>query len=83
MPSKAQSYEGEAIHLAPETTRMLIHARSASFEKDKDNIDFNQPFLNSEYAFVFNGLSPPYSTTRTSTSIHCLALQINVDTFLR
>ena len=40
----------------PETNLFLIHARSASFSKDKDNIAYNQPYTNEKYAFVFNGL---------------------------
>lgn len=34
----------------------LIHARSASFPQHKNNKEYNQPFTNSENAFVFNGL---------------------------
>ncbi len=33
----------------------LIHARSATFPQHKGNIEFNQPYLNGPYAFVFNG----------------------------
>lgn len=40
----------------PETNLFLIHARSASFNKDKDNISYNQPYTDGKYAFVFNGL---------------------------
>lgn len=34
----------------------LIHARSASFPQHKNNKEYNQPFINSKMAFVFNGL---------------------------
>jgi len=34
----------------------VIHARSASFIKDKHNIEYNQPFINQKFSFVFNGL---------------------------
>lgn len=34
----------------------LIHARSASFSQHKNNREYNQPFINSDDAFVFNGL---------------------------
>lgn len=34
----------------------LIHARSASFPQHKNNKEYNQPFINSIMAFVFNGL---------------------------
>lgn len=33
----------------------VIHARGASFPKHKDNIEYNQPFINSDMCFVFNG----------------------------
>lgn len=37
------------------TKMFAIHARSATFPQHKNNIDFNQPYLNGKYAFVFNG----------------------------
>ena len=40
----------------PKTTMFLVHARSASFSKDKGNIEFNQPYVYKNFAFVFNGL---------------------------
>lgn len=40
----------------PKTSLFLVHARSASFEKDRGVIEFNQPFIYKNYAFVFNGL---------------------------
>jgi len=33
----------------------IVHARSSTFEKDKHNIEFNQPFVKDDFAFVFNG----------------------------
>ncbi len=35
---------------------LMVHARSASFEIHKRNLEFNQPFTDGELAFVFNGL---------------------------
>ena len=40
----------------PETNLFLVHARSASFTKDKDNVEYNQPYTSDNLAFVFNGL---------------------------
>lgn len=40
----------------PRTKSLVVHARSASFPSHKGNINFNQPFISGEYAFVFNGL---------------------------
>jgi len=40
----------------PETHHFLVHARSASFTKDKDNVEYNQPYTSANLAFVFNGL---------------------------
>lgn len=55
--SIAPIWEEEKIFAsAPPTKSLLIHARSASFEKHKNNLDFNQPYLNNSYAYVFNGL---------------------------
>ena len=39
----------------PKSQIFLVHARSSTFEKDKGNIEFNQPFVDKEIAFVFNG----------------------------
>ncbi len=51
----------------PETTIFAVHARSASFPKHKNNIEYNQPFINGSKVFVFNGLlkgvTLPYQTT--------------------
>lgn len=40
----------------PETNTFAVHARSASFPQHKDYIEFNQPYISENYAFVFNGL---------------------------
>ena len=45
-----------AFESIPATRYLLLHARSASFPKDKNNIHYNQPYSNEQYAFVFNGL---------------------------
>lgn len=33
-----------------------IHARSASFPQHKNNLEYNQPYINESYSYVFNGL---------------------------
>lgn len=38
----------------PETNLLVAHARGAAF--DKTGIEFNQPFIENEVCFVFNGL---------------------------
>lgn len=45
----------ESFGSLPPSKLFLIHARGASFPKDKNNLDFNQPFLKDEQVFVFNG----------------------------
>lgn len=40
----------------PSTNLFLIHARSASFAKDKNQVGYNQPYTAADLAFVFNGL---------------------------
>ncbi|PIY68796.1 hypothetical protein COY90_04050 [Candidatus Roizmanbacteria bacterium CG_4_10_14_0_8_um_filter_39_9] len=40
----------------PETAMFAIHARSASFPQHKNNIEYNQPYINDSYSYVFNGL---------------------------
>lgn len=40
----------------PATHVYMLHARSASFTQDKNNSQFNQPYCNNTYSFVFNGL---------------------------
>ncbi len=40
----------------PKTSILAIHARSASFPDQKDIIDYNEPFVEEPYLFVFNGL---------------------------
>lgn len=39
----------------PASRIYLVHARSASFAKQKGDIEFNQPFTSRKYAYVFNG----------------------------
>lgn len=46
----------QSIELPKSTKLFLVHARSASFPQHKDNIEFNQPFINDLYSYVFNGL---------------------------
>jgi len=40
----------------PESNIFSIHARSASFPQHKNNIEYNQPYTNESYSYVFNGL---------------------------
>ncbi len=35
---------------------LLVHARSAGFPEQKGIVDYNQPFVQGQYAFVFNGM---------------------------
>ncbi len=48
----------------PESRCFCLHARSASAPGLKNDVDFNQPFIDGRYAFVFNGflegMSLPY-----------------------
>ncbi len=37
------------------TNIFAVHARSATFPEHKGNIEFNQPYVNNESIFVFNG----------------------------
>ncbi|HIH13437.1 TPA: hypothetical protein HA242_06975 [Candidatus Woesearchaeota archaeon] len=46
----------ELLSKIPSTKLFVIHARSSSFPGHKNNIEFNQPFTDDNYAFVFNGL---------------------------
>ena len=39
-----------------ESNIFSIHARSASFPQHKNNIEYNQPYINKSYSYVFNGL---------------------------
>ncbi len=39
-----------------ETNVFVAHARSAGFPQHKGNIAFNQPFIDNDLCFVFNGL---------------------------
>lgn len=47
----AQSFN----RLNTKTKLFAIHARSATFPHHKGNIEFNQPYVNNSYIFVFNG----------------------------
>lgn len=40
----------------PDSNIFSIHARSASFPQHKNNIEYNQPYINESYSYVFNGL---------------------------
>ncbi|HLD01402.1 MAG TPA: hypothetical protein VJC10_00865 [Patescibacteria group bacterium] len=57
----------EMFGAIPRSHAFAFHARSASFPRHKGDILFNQPYVNGEYAFVFNGLlkgvALPFSVT--------------------
>ena len=40
----------------PPSQRWVVHARSASFPQHKGVLDYNQPYHQGPYTFVFNGL---------------------------
>ena len=40
----------------PSTTNVIAHARSASFPQHKGILEYSQPYVYKNYAFVFNGL---------------------------
>jgi predicted glutamine amidotransferase len=53
----------QSIELPKSTKMFLIHARSASFPQHKNNIEYNQPFINNPYSYLFNGLLKGVSIT--------------------
>ena len=48
--------ETEALAQFPASRLFLVHARSASFPHQKDVLEYNQPYIEESYGFVFNGL---------------------------
>src|SRR3989344_871330 len=40
----------------PETSLLVVHARGSGFEKDRGIIDYNEPFIEGDICFVFNGM---------------------------
>jgi len=48
--------EIEKFSSFPKSNIFSIHARSASFPQHKNNIEYNQPYVNESYSYVFNGL---------------------------
>ncbi len=48
--------EQDLFKQIPETNLLVVHARSSGFANDKDNIDYNQPFIDGPLCFVFNGM---------------------------
>lgn len=48
--------EAQVFEQVPLTKTLVAHARAASFAHHKGVIEFNQPYLFDQYAFVFNGL---------------------------
>ncbi|PIQ70244.1 hypothetical protein COS55_01930 [Candidatus Shapirobacteria bacterium CG03_land_8_20_14_0_80_40_19] len=48
--------EGNTFESFPKTLILAAHARSASFPNQKGVIEYNQPFVDEPYVFVFNGL---------------------------
>lgn len=56
--------EKEKFDDIPETNLLVVHARSASFEKHKGKLDYNQPYIDDDFSFVFNGLLMGVKTER-------------------
>lgn len=55
--SLAPVWEDSAVFpTLPPARIFMAHARSASFARDKGDIEFNQPYVSGQKAFVFNGL---------------------------
>lgn len=54
----------ERLKNVPLTNQIMIHARSASFAHQKGVIEYNQPHINKQYCFVFNGLVRGVKLTR-------------------
>jgi hypothetical protein len=48
--------ETDALSQFPASPLFLAHARSASFPHQRDVLEYNQPYFNESYGFVFNGL---------------------------
>ena len=48
--------EREKFNQFPKSPIFTIHARSASFVQHKNNSEYNQPYINGGYTYVFNGL---------------------------
>lgn len=48
--------EKEKFSKFPESNIFSVHARSSSFPQHKNNIEYNQPYINESYSYVFNGL---------------------------
>ena len=55
--------EGRRFPDFPDSTVFAIHARSASFPHQKGVLEFNQPYVDEDHAFVFNGLLRGVSLT--------------------
>lgn len=47
--------EKNTFDAIPKSSAFVVHARSATFPKEKGNISFNQPYTYGKYCFVFNG----------------------------
>lgn len=47
--------ESDVMQNLPQTRQLVVHARSASFAHHRGSVDYNQPYLWGDYAFVFNG----------------------------
>lgn len=48
--------ERKILSTIPKTNLFIVHARSAGFPEHKDNLEFNQPYLQNSLCFVFNGM---------------------------
>jgi predicted glutamine amidotransferase len=48
--------DAKTFETFPSASIFTIHARSASFPQHKNNLEYNQPYINESYSYVFNGL---------------------------
>ena len=48
--------DADGLARIPESALFLVHARSASFFNHKGVLDYNQPYVDESFGFVFNGL---------------------------
>jgi predicted glutamine amidotransferase len=54
----------DSFSSVPETRLLVVHARSATFPKEKGEITYNQPYISGNYCFVFNGALKGVTLTR-------------------
>ena len=55
--------DADSLIRISESTLFLVHARSASFSNHKGLLEYNQPYVDESFGFVFNGLIKGVSFT--------------------